>query len=683
MKKSILCAAVFAAALSVGASSAIADEAVFEGSSTGMQGPVTVALTVDGDTITAAELTECHETPAVASVAMERIPAQIVEYQTTDLDSVTGATFASRAIMRAAAAAAEAAGLDADKLAENAYHAQPGEDEEYSADVLVIGGGGAGLSAATTAAQNGASVILVEKSSVLGGNTLMQGGAFNAVDEAAQSGMILTEAQKNTLDGYLALEHDAEALHFAEFPEWEEVLTQLQADITEFYAANEGKTPGTDMPGFDSVALHMWHIYVGGLRQLNDGSWIASDIDLARTLAENALGTIGWLQEEVGLDVQSGEDASSTMFTVLGAMWPRTHAFPTSTPLIEKLAGAAQDAGVTIYTETRATKLLTDESGKVVGAEAEKADGTKVTVNVNKGVILASGGYCANAPMVKEYDMYWGDALSDHTLTTNVGTNEGDGIVMATEIGADTFGLEIAQMMPSSSPVKGTMTDGIWCDASQQIWIDAQGKRFVDEYAERDVLTLASLEQENGVFYIIYAGVVPDENDGLLKGANLETDGLFGTPLQSMVDNGHVWYGETLADLAAQSAEVPAAMQTPGFTEEALRTTIENYNSYVADQKDPEFGKEVLAGAIDLDYIEETDGAGIVISPRKASLHHTMGGLMINTDAAVVDTEGNVIEGLWAAGDVTGGIHAGNHLGGNAVADIFTFGHIAGENAAK
>ena len=150
-----------------------------------------------------------------------------------------------------------------------------------------------------------------------------------------------------------------------------------------------------------------------------------------------------------------------------------------------------------------------------------------------------------------------------------------------------------------------------------------------------------------------------------------------------MVDNGHVWYGETLANLAAASGETAAAMQTPAFSEEVLRETIENYNSYVADQKDPEFGKEVLAGAIDLDYIDSTEGAGIVISPRKTSLHHTMGGLLINTDASVMNTDGEVIEGLWAAGEVTGGIHAGNRLGGNAVADIFTFGHIAGESAAK
>lgn len=660
------------------AASATAASGVYEGSSVGMQGTVTVSMTVEDGKITNVELTECHETPAVASVAMERLPQQMVEHQTTKLDAVTGATLASNAIMRAASAAAEAAGLDMDQLNANAYSEPAGEDETWDTDVLVVGGGGAGFSAAITAAQGGANVILIEKSSFLGGNTLMQGGAYNAVDPDAQSEVILTEAQKNTLDSYLALSTDDPDLHFDAFPEWAEVLTELQSDINSFYAENAGKTAGVDMPGFDSIALHMWHIYTGGLRQMNDGTWVASDIDLARNLAESALGTFQWMRDDLGLEAPSGEGAGDTLYTVLGAMWPRTHVVETSTQLIDDLKSVAEAAGVTIYTETAATGLLTDESGKVVGATAEKANGTKITINTTNGVVLASGGYCANPAMVKEYDEYWGDDLSDHTLTTNVGTNEGDGIVMAQAIGADTVGMEVAQLMPSSSPLKGTMTDGVWGDASEQIWIDGEGNRFVDEYAERDVLAKASLGLEDGIFYIIYAGKAGD--DGLLKGASLD-DTMFGTTIQDMVDNGHVWYGSTLAEVAEASA-TSAGGAAPAFTEEALRNTIEKYNSYVEAQEDPDFHKEVLAGAIDIDAIEADPNVGFVISPRKASLHHTMGGLKIDTDAHVLNTDGEIIEGLWAAGEVTGGIHAGNRLGGNAVADIFTYGHIAGSNAA-
>lgn len=684
MKKSftalLAASLMLAGCASSAGSTANASSKTFTGSSTGMQGPVTVTLSVDGGKITNVELTEISETPSVASVAMERIPQQIVEHQTTTLDTVTGATFASNAIIRAASEAAKAAGLDMDKLEANAYHAEAGEDEVWDTDLLVVGAGGAGFSAATTAAQEGAEVIMIEKSSVAGGNTLMQGGAFNANDDDAQAETILTEAQKTTLDGYLALKPSDKKLHFDAFPEWKEVLADLQADIKKFYAENEGKTVGKDMPGYDSVELHMWHIYTGGLRQMNDGKWVASDIDLARTLAENALGTYEWCVDSLNVEGQYGKGAGESLFTVLGAMWPRTHKFMTSTPLIDTLTKAAEKEGVKLYTEVAAKSLITDENGKVVGANCEKADGTKVTVNTKKGVIITSGGYGANPKMVKEYDNYWGDDLTDHTLTTNVGTNTGDGIVMAQEIGAGTVGLDVVQLMPSSSPIKGTMTDGIWGDASQQIWIDGEGNRFVNEYAERDVLAKASLALDNGIFYIIYAGKDVNEN-GELQGATLE-DGLFGTTVQSMVDNGHVWYGSTLKELA-ENSKTSAGGAAPAFSEEALRATIEKYNTYVANQKDDDFGKEVLAGAIDIDAIENNPDAGFVISPRKASIHHTMGGVQINTNAEVLDESGNAIDGLWAAGEVTGGIHAGNRLGGNAVADIFTFGHIAGASAAQ
>ena len=650
----------------------------FEGESTGMQGPVKVSMTVEEGKITAVELTEIHETPSVASVAMTRIPEQMVEHQTTTVDTVTGATLCSNAIMSAAAKAAEAAGLDGEVLKANAYHAQKQDDIEMSADVIVVGAGGAGFSAAIQAAQNGASVIMIEKSSVCGGNTLMQGGAFNANDPEGQAASITTVAEYNTLNNYLALSVDDENLHFDQFPEWKQVLLDLQADIKAFLSANSSKKPGEDMPGYDSTLLHMWHIYTGGLRQMLDGTWVASDIELARTLADNALNTYEWCIDSLGIDGAYGKDAD--LFTVLGAMWPRTHEFMTSTPLIDKLTGVAKDLGVEIYTETAAKSLIQNTDGKIVGVEAQKADGTKVTLSAANGVVLACGGYGANAAMAKEYDNYWGDNLSDRTLTTNVGTNTGDGIAMAQAVGADTVGLDVIQLMPSSSPIKGTMTDGIWADAASQIWIDKNGNRFVNEYAERDVLASSSLALEDGIFYIIYAGSV-DPETGMCEGAD-PTQSLFGNTVENMVNNGHIWYGSTLAELA-EATKTPAGGSNNTFTEEALRATIEKYNSYVDNQEDPDFGKEVISGKIDLEAIEADPNVGICISPRKASIHHTMGGVRINTSAEVLDTNGNVIPGLWAAGEVTGGIHAGNRLGGNAVADIFTFGKIAGNSASK
>ncbi|QUH21022.1 FAD-dependent oxidoreductase [Alkaliphilus sp. B6464] len=652
----------------------------YEGTAAGMQGPITVSITVEDGKIADIDFKENSETPNVTVVAFERIPTQIIENQSLSVDIVTGATLTSYAIINAVTNAAKAAGLDIDALKANKVVATPKEPQTWETDVLVMGGGGAGLAAAVNAVEQGANVILIEKGSVLGGNTMMAGAAYNAVDiEAQKNTMILSKAQKDTLDGYLALDQADPKLRFDTYPEWQEVLAELKADINEFYAENRGKEAGVDMPGFDSVALHMWHVYTGGLRELTDGDWIAPRIELARKFAADALDAFAWMGQ-VGLEASYGASAQygghPGTGTVLGAMWPRTHGFMSGAERIPQLEKVAREKGVTIYTETRGTELLVDASGKVVGAKAEQTDGTQITINTTKGVVLATGGYSANAAMVKSYDKYWGDDLSDRTLSTNMGTLEGDGIVMAQAIGADVTGMEVAQMMPSASPVKGTMTDGIWGDAAEQIWIDSNGNRFVDEYAERDVLAKASLTLKDGIFHIIYAGRGDVGNPAeLLKGVEYDES------IAKMVEGGHIWYGKTLAELA-EASKTSAAGVAPAFTEEQLRTTIEKYNSYVAAQKDEDFGKDVISGAIDLEYIESNDNVGIAISPRKASLHHTMGGVVIDTEARVINEDGNIIQGLWAAGEVTGGIHAGNRLGGNAITDIFVFGRIAGINAA-
>lgn len=676
MKKMLSVLLVLMLMLSACIMPASAEAVKATGSAYAMQGQVVVEVTIEDGKITAIDYVQYPETENITIVAKERIPAQIIEHQTLDVDIATGATFASNAIMSAVKNAVKASGQEIAALTAEPYRAQPGADETWDTDVLVMGGGGAGFAAAITAAQNGAKVILIEKSSVLGGNTMVAGAAYNAVDPVAQSNMILTRSQKETMDGYLALDPADPALKFDMYPEWASVLEELKADITAFYAENEGKVAGENMPGFDTVSLHMWHIYTGGLRQMNDGSFIAPKIELARALAEKSLPTFEWMGE-LGLNTISGAAAETGLSTVLGAMWPRTHSFMSGAQRIPQLEKVALEHGIEIYKETAGKELITDETGKVIGAVAQKADGTKITINTTKGVVLATGGYCANPAMVKEYDAYWGDDLTAHTLSTNLGTNEGDGILMAQAVGADVFGMEVSQMMPSSSPVKGTMTDGIWADAAEQIWIDGNGNRFVNEYAERDVLAKASLTLDNGIFYIIYAG-----RGDITKPEQKIT----GTPYEGrvapMVEGGHIWYGDTLAELA-EATKTAAAGCTPAFTEEALRATIEKYNSYVANQKDEEFGKEVLAGAIDLEAIDADPNVGICISPRKSSLHHTMGGVCINTETEVLRADGTVIEGLWAAGEVTGGVHAGNRLGGNAIADIFIFGRIAGESATK
>lgn len=135
--------------------------------------------------------------------------------------------------------------------------------------------------------------------------------------------------------------------------------------------------------------------------------------------------------------------------------------------------------------------------------------------------------------------------------------------------------------------------------------------------------------------------------------------------IDAQVEAGTLFRDDTLKGLAKQIGVDPAV-----FVKE-----IEKYNSYVDSGNDPDFGKEVF----DLKVVK----APFCATPRKPAIHHTMGGLRIDSDACVLDKKGNKIPGLFAAGEVAGGIHAGNRLGGNSLADIFTYGRFAGKSAAE
>lgn len=383
---------------------------------------------------------------------------------------------------------------------------------------------------------------------------------------------------------------------------------------------------------------------MGGKRTGLDGTTIEPNFDLVNKITHNTLDTFSWMEEH---DVT----VSDRVATVLGALWPRTHFTSTQDngSWIGTFEQKALDLGVEIMTETKAEHLIV-EDGKVIGVESTKSDGTKVTSYANGGVILTSGGFSANAAMVKEYDNYWGEYVTETTKSTNVGTITGDGINMAKEVGANLVGMGYAQMMPSSHPLTGTMTDGVWGSAETQVFVNSAGVRYVNEYAERDVLSKAALDQEDGLFYIIC------DKDGMTR-YNEET-------LLAMEEAGHIYYADTLEELAEEM----------GVPVDVFVAEMEKYNSYVENLNDPDFGKSNFGD-------DKIDQAPFCATPRSPSLHHTMGGIEINVNAEVIDTEGNVISGLYAAGEVTGGIHGGNRLGGNATADITVFGRVAGSSA--
>lgn len=590
----------------------------------GRNAAITVDVVLSDTAVEQVKVTSHSETGSVADVALERIPAAIVKNQTTKVDSVTGATVTSNAI--------EKAGGNAASMPE--AYAKPGADIEDSADIIVVGGG-AGMAAATAALQEGASVILVEKTSMLGGNTVLCGGAMNAADTEWSARYEAQTGETDALKELMALDESKIA------PEYLDDFHTLQKQIKEYLAGDTSKH-------FDSVELHTIQTYYYSTRNSLDNDTVYGQYDLVSTMTNKAMDTVDWLAD-------LGVQWTDTVTQPVGAMWRRGHnpGMPKGTEYVDVLGSSIRNQGGKIYYETTAHTLLTDDNGAVNGVVCQQADGTKVTLHCDKAVILATGGYANNLKMVQDTNNYW-PSIPDDTGTTNASGQTGDGIVMATAVNAATTGMEYTQMMPIADPESGDLFTGlIPLSTANYVFVNTDGQRFINEGEARDTLTKAVFEN-GGTFYMI-------------ADLDIAEDSRWLTDWETEVERGNTIMADTLEELAEKLGF--DAKQTEDFLK-----AIETYNSYVDAGEDPDFGKTSFAFKV--------EKAPFFATLRKPALHHTMGGLSIDTGAHVLDTQGNPIPGLYAAGEVTGGIHGGNRLGGNAVADCLTFGRIAGTNAA-
>lgn len=205
--------------------------------------------------------------------------------------------------------------------------------------------------------------------------------------------------------------------------------------------------------------------------------------------------------------------------------------------------------------------------------------------------------------------------------------------------------------MPVADPKTGELFTGVVTPPANYIMVNKKGKRFVNEFAERDVLAKAVIEN-GGLIYQIADDKIKDTAYNTTQES-----------LDAQVKTGTLFRADTLEDLAKQIGMNPAV----------LVKTIQDYNSYVDRGEDPDFHKNVLGLKCEV--------APFYATPRKPAIHHTMGGLVIDTKAHVLNKDGQIIDGLYSAGENAGGIHAGNRLGGNSLADIFTFGRIAANTA--
>ena len=593
----------------------------YAASAQGNNGLVEVSVTFSDTAIVTVEITAHAESNGISDGAISGIPASIVEYQSLGVDAVSGATNTSNAILAAVADCVAQAGGDVEAL----KAAPVGEKkvdalQDTTVDVLVVGGGGAGLSAALSAAQSGASVILVEKLSALGGNTFRCGGAFNTYDPEGQKDIPMTDALSTTVEKLLA--------HKDENKDHAALKAEVEKQWKEYTAS--GKTNLFDSPE--------WH----ALQTIDAGDY-EGNVTMVRTLTTNTLETLHWLTD-------NGVNWSDEVSTVVGALWNRSHQTtptPTGADIVAALENAARAAGVQIYLDTKAESLV-NEGGKVAGAVLTNANGETVTVNASKGVILATGGFAANVEMRTKYNEEgnkWENI--DKLGTNNTPGATGDGITMGLSVDANLVGMGWIQLMPLNSISGG----GISGYVNSTAFVNKEGKRFVGEDGRRDVLAAGAIAQTDQMFY----GVC-DNKEAVNRMAQQALD--------TQVQYGMISRGETLAELA----------ETIGVPADALEKSISEFNALVKAGKPDEFGRTLWENTI-----EEGPFYAVAFSP---CVHHTMGGLEINPNAEVLNAKGQVIEGLYAAGEVTGGIHGTNRVGGNAVPDALTFGKIAGANAA-
>ncbi|MCQ1061156.1 flavocytochrome c [Photobacterium sp. ZSDE20] len=599
--------------------------------------PVTV--TFSEDKILEILVDSSKESDGIANPAFERIPQQVLDGQTLNIDVISGATVSSQAVLDGVSNAVDLAGGNSEALRCKAREAVQWSSKtiEETVDIVVVGGGGAGLSATLTALDKGKSVILLEKFPAIGGNTVRTGGWVNAAEPEWQGDFAALPGEKETL---IQLASTPESEFVDEYlADFRTLKSQLDNYFTDLETGNKYL--------FDSVELHRIQTYLGGKRTDLNGEAIHGQYDLVETLTSSSMESINWLSDK-GIDFDR-----SVVEIPVGALWRRAHKpkRPKGVEFVDKLSKRIEEQNGRIITDTRATDLIVEE-GKVVGIKAVQADGTELILHVNHGVVLASGGFGANTQMIKKYNTYWKE-IADDIKTTNSPALVGDGIEIGEKAGAELVGMGFVQLMPVGDPKSGALLTGLIVPPENFVFVNQQGNRFIDECGSRDVLAEAFFDN-GGLIYMI-----ADEN--IRQTAANTSD----ETIEREIKEGIIIQADTLEELA-QKIGVPA---------NTLTTTIAQYNNCVEQGSDPEFNKSAFGLKV--------EKAPFYATPRQPSVHHTMGGLKIDTKARVIGKDGQIIKGLYAAGEVAGGIHAGNRLGGNALIDIFTYGRIAGETASE
>lgn len=389
------------------------------------------------------------------------------------------------------------------------------------------------------------------------------------------------------------------------------------------------------------------------------GGHDVSDPKLVRVLANGAPDALKWL-EGMGLKVNPKVGAAT------GALFQRSH-YPdpaggnTYVVTLENALAKYGPDRLKVFLEAPAKELIV-KNGRVVGVKANQK-GKPITALAKNGVIVTTGGFGSNVEFRQKVNTgVWKDAdLGKQIGCSNISVAaQGDGLKLAQKAGAELIGLSDIQVHPNGSPGTGLMLD-IKTSGRNRLFINTNGDRFVDEGAPRDVLARAVFAQPGSTYWLVQNVLrYPDES---------KIDLLSGRTMKDMLEQKRVQKAADLDELAKMINVDP----------QRLKAAVESYNKVARHEVETdEFGFK----ANHTDDRPMVDGPWYV-AKKVPTIHHTMGGIHIDTNAHALNAKGKIIPGLYAAGEVTGGIHGANRVGGNAVADLMVFGRIAGRNAAQ
>ncbi|WP_295774974.1 flavocytochrome c [uncultured Limosilactobacillus sp.] len=334
--------------------------------------------------------------------------------------------------------------------------------------------------------------------------------------------------------------------------------------------------------------------------------------------------------------------------TVTGGMSKkRTHRPASMAPiggfLVRSLLNVAAQQNIPVFNETKVDQLLQDATGRVNGIKLS-LDGHSQEVKA-KAVILATGGFGASKAYMKRYR----PDLIDYKTTNQPGAT-GDGLELAEEVGAELMQMDLIQVHPTvqqDHPHVYLIGEAVRGEGA--ILVNAQGQRFINELNTRKIVSNAITALPEHSAYLIFDQGIRDRVKAI----------------EFYDKTGLVEHGDTIEDLA----------QTLKMDPTVLKQTVRDWNQAVQDQNDEQFGRTT---GMERD-ISQPGFFAIHIAP---AIHYTMGGLHIDSKTHVLDGNGDVIEGLYAAGEVAGGLHGNNRVGGNSIAETIIFGRQAGQQVA-